>query len=399
MLMALKQPPPSRFSNTDSNGLWEYSPYLSGVGLVEALGLAYSFSFAMWDQIPEPTCIIHLHNMLVQKGYITQKGGLYAAIIATFPTMFFVGGKVPTSDFSGAFSSACGMGISNRAFSQREAIRRNVARTSKNFYEYLDLRANRMFNRTSFLRLCYDADWIPERIPDEEILERSMLALLRMCRSKTILEPAAGEVATERTPLIDHARAEGVTDQMLLIVSNYVEMCRIRAAGPVPDGLDRPELSHDISTIMPAYTQSGGGKSNGMPNDLDLLEMLKADIFNDVCGKHPFSALNYIWVTARMMFQFIKIEGHLERVRNPLHVRAYEQDPWMAHQKRVSLVGLVLAEQDEECMEIMANAFQEEPANPEDHLYWDLHLNEPELGTSDQNRKVNDENDATCMVM
>ncbi|OBT45763.1 hypothetical protein VE00_03810 [Pseudogymnoascus sp. WSF 3629] len=314
--------------------------------------------------------------MLVQKGYITQKGGLYAAIIATFPTMFFVGGKVPTSDFSGAFSSACGKGTSNRAFPQREAIRRNVARTSKNFYEYLDLRANRMFNRTSFLRLCYDADWIPERIPDEEIPGRSMLALLRMCRSKTILEPAAGEVATERTPLIDHARAEGVTDQMLLIVSNYVEI-----------------------TITPAYTQSGGGKSNGMPNDLDLLEMLKADIFNDVCGKHPFSALNYIWVTARMMFQFIKIEGHLERVRNPLYVRAYEQDPWMAHQKRVSLVGLVLADQDEECMEIMANAVQEEPANPEDHLYWDLHLNEPELGTSDQNRQVNDENDATCMVM
>jgi hypothetical protein len=47
----------------------------------------------------------------------------------------------------------------------------------------------------------------------------------------------------------------------------------------------------------------------------------------------------------------------------------------------------------------MAESFQEEPACPQDHLYWDLHLNESELGTSDQKRKIDDENDATCIVM
>lgn len=34
--------PPSRFSNTNSNGLWEYSPFLCGVSLVEVLELSYS---------------------------------------------------------------------------------------------------------------------------------------------------------------------------------------------------------------------------------------------------------------------------------------------------------------------------------------------------------------------
>lgn len=31
----LKTIPPSRFSNSNSNGLWEYYPFLCGVGLME----------------------------------------------------------------------------------------------------------------------------------------------------------------------------------------------------------------------------------------------------------------------------------------------------------------------------------------------------------------------------
>jgi hypothetical protein len=45
--------PPSRFSNTDSNGLWEYSPLLCGVGLVEALQLAYVHGICAWDMCME----------------------------------------------------------------------------------------------------------------------------------------------------------------------------------------------------------------------------------------------------------------------------------------------------------------------------------------------------------
>lgn len=46
--------PSSRFSNTCSNGLWEYSPFLCGVGLMEALEIAYSVSMTMWEGLPEP---------------------------------------------------------------------------------------------------------------------------------------------------------------------------------------------------------------------------------------------------------------------------------------------------------------------------------------------------------
>lgn len=388
--------PPSRFSNTNSNGLWEYSPYLPGVGLVEALELSYSFSFAMWERIPEPTCVIHLYNMLVQKGYITQNIGLYTALIEMSPEMFFVGGKVPTSKFLEAFSLVCGKCTSSRKFSQRHAFKRSVDRTTGDIHECLGRRENHRSNRHSLLRLYHDAEWIPERIPDEVVHGRSILGLLRMCRSKTVLEPAVGEIAAERTPLVDHAIAEGVTDSLLRLMSGYLEIRRMRST-PVSlsELASHPEC--DTSSNSLNCLQTGSGKSNGMPKNLDLLEILRVDIFNDICGKRPHSAMNYLLITLHMTFKFLKIEDELQRVRNPLYVRAYEQDPRMSHQKRVSLVKLVLSYQDEECMKIMAKTFQEDPACVEDHTYWNLNCNEPEIDLG--KREIDDENDVSCTVM
>lgn len=72
----LKNIPPSRFTNTNSNGLWEYSPFLCGVGLMEALEIMYAVNSTIWEGMPEPMCAIHLHNMLVKKGYISREIGL-----------------------------------------------------------------------------------------------------------------------------------------------------------------------------------------------------------------------------------------------------------------------------------------------------------------------------------
>lgn len=72
--------PPSRFSHVNSNGLWDYSPFLCGVGLEEALDLAYVPAMLIWDDIPESTMVLHLHNMLVQEGYIKEPNGLLGVL-------------------------------------------------------------------------------------------------------------------------------------------------------------------------------------------------------------------------------------------------------------------------------------------------------------------------------
>ena len=61
--------PASRFSKRRTNGLWEYSPLLCGAGLVEGLVLVQRVMMSLWDHIPESTLALHLHNMLVKKGY------------------------------------------------------------------------------------------------------------------------------------------------------------------------------------------------------------------------------------------------------------------------------------------------------------------------------------------
>lgn len=51
--------PPSRFSSTTANGLWEYSPFLCGVGLGEGLDISYRLGMAAWDRHPEPVLAVH----------------------------------------------------------------------------------------------------------------------------------------------------------------------------------------------------------------------------------------------------------------------------------------------------------------------------------------------------
>lgn len=57
----------------------------------------------LWDATPEPVCVIHLHNMLVAKGYIKKPIGLFSVVEEIFSTSFFVDGKAPTSNFNKAF--------------------------------------------------------------------------------------------------------------------------------------------------------------------------------------------------------------------------------------------------------------------------------------------------------
>lgn len=48
----------SRFVGSDPHGLWRYSPFLCGVGLMEALELAYRAGMQMWDRNPEPSKLL-----------------------------------------------------------------------------------------------------------------------------------------------------------------------------------------------------------------------------------------------------------------------------------------------------------------------------------------------------
>jgi hypothetical protein len=120
--------PPSRFSNTNSNSLWEYCPFLCGAGLSEALELAHGMGLFIWDNVPEPMCILHLHNMLVQKGLIARPVGLWGTLEFLFQDSFFLNGKIPSSNFVAAFEALVGGPTPRREVFQSR--RRQVARNA-----------------------------------------------------------------------------------------------------------------------------------------------------------------------------------------------------------------------------------------------------------------------------
>ena len=148
-MYGLKTLPPSRFYDSNSKGLWEYSPFLCGVGLVEGLEPAYRFGLTLWDQIPEPMLLIHLHNVLVQK-YLDRPIGLFSALEDTFSAAFFANGRPPTSTFPQALSPQMDKTGSRIAQRQRAGVRGEASDT---VHGALDVAANRFFRTKSNLQL------------------------------------------------------------------------------------------------------------------------------------------------------------------------------------------------------------------------------------------------------
>lgn len=342
--------PPSRFSNP--NGLWDHSPFLCGVGLEEGLEEAYRYSFLAIDMLPEPVVLVHLHNMLVQKGYITKPVGMYATLQNFFPDSFFIGGKVPTSNFDQALL----------ARTSKVRARRSAAHETDD--DIRELKVNHFFKQKSYLMECSWADWNPDRIPDSNIPLPTALGLHRISQTKRVTDPITGQKRMEDTDLVNRARALGIPEKDLMKWATSLPFKEQQIPGSLRESMI-PE-----GYKMGRLPQLGSkGTNHNMSSD-SFLTLLQVDICNDICGTTPFSGFNYIWAMARCMLLFHQFEDELAKLRNPLYVQAYETDRlWQKH-KRVGLAYLALQSQDEECLRVMAREFQNSRAGFTDHIYW-----------------------------
>lgn len=329
--------PPSRFTSTNSNGLWEYSPFLNGVGLVEALELAYGLNFLIWERMPEPMCLIHLHNMLVQTGYLSKPVGLYQTLEMLFPQSFFADAKAPESNFGEAYAKIAQGTNTRRVASQRRRVGLAASRSTTGIHGVLEMNANRFYRQKSRLRIYREAGWLVDRIPDADASMDSFLGSLRMSQAEEETDSGTGKKTTEDTE-----------------------------ESPIPEEF-WPEIPEGYTTGPRPASKIPAEGYNGP----DLLRFLKYDIHNDIAGEiAPLSSVNYVWVTANMMRKFTLFEDELKRLRNPLWVRAYEQDASMMRQKRASLTGLILSQQDDECMRVLAEIFESGREGIINFIYW-----------------------------
>ncbi|KAJ4305959.1 hypothetical protein N0V88_000749 [Collariella sp. IMI 366227] len=179
------------------HGLWEYSPFLCGAGLVEGLKLSFIAGMRLWEQMPEPLALVHLHNMLVKKGYLKKPAGLHATLSQLLGQHFFPRGKAPNSNFAEAFTA------------QAAAAHR------LDFHQLLHPDQNRLFNAMFALVAYHHAKYNPTAMPDASIHVTSPFFMLRLSKTKKPINPLTGKTRFEETDLVKRARAEGMDDRTL----------------------------------------------------------------------------------------------------------------------------------------------------------------------------------------
>jgi hypothetical protein len=367
----LKTIPPSRFSKYNTNGLWEYSPLLCGAGLVEGLVLVQRLAFKLWDDMPEPTLALHMHNMLVKKKYL-QQVGLYATMESLHEESFFPVG-VPNSDFADALiainSTRSKSGASKR---QHEAVRKDL---TKNIHHILDVRFNRCFTSKTTLMMHYDADWVPERIPDDEIKIPSMLYGIRLVGTERTIDPATGEKRLKETELVKRAKAQGHSEDMLLRAASLPTFSQVAADEEGAEAALAHTIAHQQGyTTGPRRNpyQVSEQKGRGDLQGRALLDLLRPDIFADVVGSKPLSSFNYFWITCHIMLLFMDVEDRLRKARHPLWVESYEHPlPQLRRQKRIALVLAVMTDEDDQALKLFAEAFENLRLGAMATIFWD----------------------------
>ncbi|KAF6804116.1 hypothetical protein CMUS01_14928 [Colletotrichum musicola] len=299
--------PPSHFSNTNVNGLWDYSPFLCGVGLMEALELAYRATMIVWEMLPEPTVMVDLHNMLRHTGYVRQPAQLFMILEEFFSEAFFAGGKRPTSNF-------------NSALKDRVSKAKPVERGSK------------LLSRPSAHQTQDDhAGWCVDRIPDSALAPLSMMGATRISHTKYTTDPATGKMRYVDTELVRRYRErDGDDDELIRIMNNSAST--IQKAKEAEEGMRSvmrefwQDQGPEFKAFSDAETAWGSRNLDDGPglrfSGTDLLKAVRTDVHDDICGeKRPLSGLNFVTILNHMFYlleQFdeeLKRHGHREYVR------------------------------------------------------------------------------------
>lgn len=189
-----------------------------------------------------------------------------------------------------------------------------------------------------------------------------------MMHTKHTADPTTGELRLEDTDLVKRLRAQGLSDKELLHWNRLgsQESGRNKA---IPEALLQAMVPEGHST-GPSLGHASMNSYSELTNQ-ELLDFLKKDIYDDICGKSPLSSLNYVWVMCRFFTTFQIMEEELEKVRNPLYVQVYEKDPNWKASKRVGLVYLALKNDDKVVLRAMADAFEMFRLGFMNHIYWD----------------------------
>lgn len=374
---------PSRFSATGFNGVWDYSPFLCGAGLAEAIELTYRSIMVLWDRMREPMLVLHLHNMLVQKGYLERPVSVYNRLDDMFSQSFYYGGVRPKDKFVENFQAHVHKMVTRKEFLQDRANRRATSRITS-AREFLSLVVLRLFRQKSTLLLYQEADWDPSRIPDCDIEPWSALGMIRLSQTRRFRNSASCPWTLEKTELVKRAHVAGMDELFVMALDPIFEtLMNDRQTLLSRMTLRLPDCaSTQLSWLRNTCKAPIKSRNNEEIRDSEfmaemVLSMLWNDIHGDLCGGlRPLSSLNYIWITIRFLQYFEELEKEAETsgsamIRSLYNTKEPREDLAAFQGDKRLLVSLrALDGKDDELLKTMAKTFEKCGGTLTEFMYW-----------------------------
>ncbi|TDZ24357.1 hypothetical protein Cob_v003445 [Colletotrichum orbiculare MAFF 240422] len=360
--------PPSRFKETHPNGLWEFSPYLCGVGLAEGLQMAFNVQLIMWDNMLEPWMMLQLQNMMVVKGHLQRPLVIYNKILTLFEEPVFQDNKPPPGpdvDFNKPFAAM------TRAFRKNRTAAFKMQRSLSIKDRTMGCAAadsNIIFKVKTPLTLYHDAGWNPSRIPDKHLHPRSALAAVRLTQTKEVTNPVTGETEFEETELVRHIRehdkgcdCDGNSRANFKNVQQAARNFFSHHCEENEESPDEPLLGFGIWKPQTIYVD---------------LQVAKIDFTNDINGLLPYSGINYPRVTMEMIETFGEFETELRKRNSKLHDAIFQKDNDSKSIRRLVFTASAL-NGNEEIIQGVANVLQRRSADKNSAstrtpYYWEL---------------------------
>ncbi|KAK8093568.1 hypothetical protein PG997_000253 [Apiospora hydei] len=314
----------SRFARFDTNGLWQFSSVLCGAALLEALAISNTLGIGLWDEMAEPILLMHIHNMMLQTGYIEEPIATYATLPGLFYPDMFKDGKPPLSELDEAMLEHLDARYGKAPKRQRPR-RQAVPKTATEFYRMLNADDYQRRKPGTVLSMWRRATWNPDRIPDEEVMF-SLLIGVRLAQTKHVVDPRTGEAKLEMTPLVS----------MVL--------------------KDNPRAIEDLLKGSKAMREALSDPAD--PWDLN------GDILDGQSG------LNVVRLATYFILTFKELEKALREVRNKTYIRVYESGASWSRPKPVMLMSIAFQGHDRECLRTMARVLERRKDVVEDFKYW-----------------------------
>ena len=161
----LPEAPRSMFSKSSKNGLWLYSPYLCGTGMVEMLNMSYDWGTKCWDRSGYMQAFFHLYNMLLQNGHVKEPIDILERLIDIFKDDVFRGRQRPTKKFFDSFK--LGLDIRAQYLGDFTKMRRRKAGAQKEGSMFRDKgkpNHHSLYTKQSKLFALGEAKWLISKL-------------------------------------------------------------------------------------------------------------------------------------------------------------------------------------------------------------------------------------------